>query len=149
VSEARVAGLCLRLAALLLDHNNKGLGGSMAYIEGRTVHDAGFEAFRRGEARLQKLSMRPSDYAKRQFRVTPYSHEPTVWILNNSDPKMLLFSSDFPRVEGGRNPVKCFEDQLTGVSDLSLRRLYRDNFIDLMGAGLHSTLQDHPSLTSH
>ena len=78
----------------------------MAYM------DAGFEAFRRGEARLQKLSMRPSDYAKRQFRVTPYSHEPTGWILANSDPGMLLFSSDFPHVEGGRNPVKRFEDQL-------------------------------------
>ena len=111
--------------------------------------DAGFEAFRRGEARLQKLSMRPSDYAKRQFRVTPYSHEPTGWILNNSDPNMLLFSSDFPHVEGGRNPVKRFEDQLTGVSDLHRQRFYRDNFIDLMGAGLDSALQDHPSLTSH
>ena len=111
--------------------------------------DAGFEAFRRGEARLQKLSMRPSDYAKRQFRVTPYSHEPTGWILNNSDPNMLLFSSDFPHVEGGRNPVKRFEDQLTGVSDLNRQRFYRDNFIDLMGAGLDSALQDHPSLTSH
>jgi predicted TIM-barrel fold metal-dependent hydrolase len=93
--------------------------------------------------------MRPSDYAKRQFRVTPYSHEPTGWILNNSDPNMLLFSSDFPHVEGGRNPVKRFEDQLTGVSDLNRQRFYRDNFIDLMGAGLDSALQDHPSLTSH
>ena len=111
--------------------------------------DAGFEAFRRGEARLQKLSMRPSDYAKRQFRVTPYSHEPTGWILNNSDPNMLLFSSDFPHIEGGRNPVRRFEDQLTGVSDLNRQRFYRDNFIDLMGAGLDSALQDHPSLTSH
>ena len=115
----------------------------MAYM------DAGFEAFRRGEARLQKLSMRPSDYAKRQFRVTPYSHEPTGWILANSDPGMLLFSSDFPHVEGGRNPVKRFEDQLKAVNDLNRRRFYRDNFIDLMGTGLDSALQDHPSLTPH
>ena len=115
----------------------------MAYM------DAGFEAFRRGEARLQKLSMRPSDYAKRQFRVTPYSHEPTGWILANSDPGMLLFSSDFPHVEGGRNPVKRFEDQLKAVNDLNRRRFSRDNFIDLMGTGLDSALQDHPSLTPH
>jgi hypothetical protein len=62
---------------------------------------------------------------------------------------MLLFSSDFPHIEGGRNPVRRFEDQLTGVSDLNRQRFYRDNFIDLMGAGLDSALQDHPSLTSH
>ena len=111
--------------------------------------DAGFDAFRKGEARLQKLSMRPSDYAKRQFRVTPYSHEPTGWILDNSDPSMLLFSSDFPHVEGGRNPVKRFEDQLTGVSDSHRRQFYRDNFINLMGAGLPKALHDHPSLITH
>ena len=111
--------------------------------------DAGFEAFRRGEARLQKLSMRPSDYAKRQFRVTPYSHEPTGWILKNSDPNMLLFSSDFPHVEGGRNPVKRFEEHLIEVSAVHRRAFYRDNFIDLMGAGLPTTLHDHPSLTAH
>jgi hypothetical protein len=62
---------------------------------------------------------------------------------------MLLFSSDFPHVEGGRNPVKRFEDQLKAVNDLNRRRFYRDNFIDLMGTGLDSALQDHPSLTPH
>ena len=45
---------------------------------------------------------------------------------------MLLFSSDFPHVEGGRNPVKRFEDNMEGISDEALGRFYRDNFIDLM-----------------
>ncbi|MGA1108511.1 MAG: amidohydrolase family protein [Pseudomonadales bacterium] len=108
--------------------------------------DAGFEAFRKGEARLQALSMRPSDLAKRQLRVTPYCHEPTGWILRESSPDMLLFSSDFPHVEGGRNPVKRFEDNLEGTDDAALRRFYRDNFIDLMGRGLDASLHDHPSL---
>ena len=58
--------------------------------------DSGFEAFRKGEERLQKLSDRPSDIARRQFRVTPYAHEPSGWILDNSSEDMLLFSSDFP-----------------------------------------------------
>ena len=30
---------------------------------------------------------------------------------------MLLFSSDFPHVEGGRNPVKRFEDNMEGIND--------------------------------
>ncbi|MGB2239477.1 MAG: hypothetical protein ACPH09_09760, partial [Pseudomonadales bacterium] len=70
------------------------------------------------------------------LRVTPYSHEPTQWILNQSDPSMLLFSSDFPHVEGGRNPLKRFEDQLHDVTEANKDRFYRDNFVDLMGEGL-------------
>jgi len=108
--------------------------------------DSGFEAFRKGEARLQALSMKPSELAERQLRVTPYCHEPTGWILRESSPDMLLFSSDFPHVEGGRNPVKRFEDNMEGISDQALGRFYRDNFIDLMGRGLDKSLHDHPSL---
>ena len=107
--------------------------------------DSGFEAFRKGEARLQALSMKPSELAERQLRVTPYCHEPTGWILRESSPNMLLFSSDFPHVEGGRNPVKRFEDNMEGISDKALGRFYRDNFIDLMGRGLDQSLHDHPS----
>ena len=108
--------------------------------------DSGFEAFRKGEARLQALSMKPSELAERQLRVTPYCHEPTGWILRESSPDMLLFSSDFPHVEGGRNPVKRFEDNMEGINDEALGRFYRDNFIDLMGCGLDQSLHDHPSL---
>ena len=107
--------------------------------------DSGFEAFRKGEARLQALSMKPSELAERQLRVTPYCHEPTGWILRESSPDMLLFSSDFPHVEGGRNPVKRFEDNMEGINDEALGRFYRDNFIDLMGRGLDKSLHDHPS----
>ena len=107
--------------------------------------DSGFEAFRKGEARLQALSMKPSELAERQLRVTPYCHEPTGWILRESSPDMLLFSSDFPHVEGGRNPVKRFEDNMEGINDEALGRFYRDNFIDLMGRGLDESLHDHPS----
>jgi hypothetical protein len=54
---------------------------------------------------------------------------------------MLLFSSDFPHVEGGRNPLKRFEDQLLNAAQASKDRFYRDNFIDLMGEGLASHLR--------
>lgn len=108
--------------------------------------DSGFEAFRKGEERLQKLSDRPSELVKRRFRVTPYAHEPTGWIMQNSSEDMLLFSSDFPHVEGGRNPIKRFEENLVNIDAQAKQRFYRDNFISLMGAGLDSSLHDHPSL---
>lgn len=104
--------------------------------------DSGFEAFRKGEERLQKLSARPSEIARRQFRVTPYPHEPSGWIIANSGEEMLLFSSDFPHVEGGRNPVKRFEDNLGDAPERARDAFYRDNFVDLMGAGLDPELRD-------
>ena len=110
--------------------------------------DSAWGAFRKGEERLQQLSDKPSEIAKRQFRVTPYAHEPTGWILDNSSEDMLLFSSDFPHVEGGRNPIKRFNDNMPGISAAVQRKFYRDNFIDLMGAGLDKSLHDHPSVAA-
>ncbi|MEZ5558104.1 MAG: amidohydrolase family protein [Pseudomonadales bacterium] len=110
--------------------------------------DSGFHAFRKGEERLKKLSDVPSEIVKRQLRVTPYAHEPSGWIIENSSDDMLLFSSDFPHVEGGRNPIKRFEENLGGVSETARRKFYRDNFIDLMGPALEPALHDHPSLAA-
>lgn len=108
--------------------------------------DSGAAAFMKGEDRLKKLSATPSEIVRRQFRVTPYPHEPTGWIVENSGPEVCLFSSDFPHVEGGRNPLKRFGESLEGISEANQRRFYRDNFIDLMGAGLDQSLHDHPSV---
>lgn len=110
--------------------------------------DSGFNAFRKGEERLQQLSAPPSEIASRCFRVTPYPHEPAGWIIDNSHEDMLLFSSDFPHVEGGRNPLKRFNESLEGTSDTAKRKFYRDNFIDLMGRGLDPSLHDHPSVAA-
>ncbi len=109
--------------------------------------DSGAAAFGK-EERLQKLSAKPSEIIRRQFRVTPYPHEDTAWIIENSGEEVCLFSSDFPHVEGGRNPLKRFNDALAGVSETAQRRFYRDNFIDLMGGGLDPALHDHPALAA-
>ena len=81
-------------------------------------------------------------------RVTPYPHEPTGWIIENTGPEVCLFSSDFPHVEGGRNPMKRFGGALKDTPEADQQRFYRDNFIDLMGAGLDPSLHDHPYVRS-
>ena len=98
--------------------------------------DSSFDAFRKGEERLQKLSMRPSDFVKRQIRVTPYPAEDAGWIIENSGETVCLFSSDYPHVEGGRNPIRRFEESLAETSEEAKQRFYYDNFADLMGSGL-------------
>lgn len=98
--------------------------------------DSAVDAFRRNEERLQNLALRPSEYVRRQIRVTPYPAEDTGWIIENAGPEVCLFSSDYPHVEGGRNPLKRFEASLGDVSEDAKTRFYHDNFADLMGAGL-------------
>jgi predicted TIM-barrel fold metal-dependent hydrolase len=98
--------------------------------------DSAAEAFRKNEERLQRLELRPSEYIHRQVRVTPYPHEDAGWIVEQSGDDICMFSSDYPHVEGGRNPLGRFERSLAGLSDHARQRFYCDNFVDLMGAGL-------------
>jgi len=103
--------------------------------------DSAAQAFIKNEDRLKKLSMKPSEFVRRQVRVTPYPHEDTGWIIRNSGDEVCLFSSDFPHVEGGRNPLKRFGDALQGCTQQQIDRFYCDNFIDLMGEGLAPDLR--------
>ena len=98
--------------------------------------DTAFEAFAKSEERLRKLELRPSEYVRRQIRVTPYPVDPVGWIIEQAGEEVCLFSTDYPHVEGGRHPIRRFEDSLRGVSEAAKQRFYCDNFVDLMGAGL-------------
>ena len=100
--------------------------------------------FVKNEERLRKLSDKPSEIARRQLRVTPYPHEDSGWIIQNSHEEMCLFSTDYPHVEGGRNPLKRFGESLKGVSDSAQKAFYADNFINMMGAGLAPELRYPP-----
>ena len=98
--------------------------------------ESAFEAFARHEERLRALSLRPSDYVRRQVRFTPYPTEDVGWIIEQAGPEVCLFSSDYPHVEGGRRPIERFEASLGTASDAVRERFYRENFVDLMGAAL-------------
>jgi predicted TIM-barrel fold metal-dependent hydrolase len=98
--------------------------------------EAAFDAFTRHEERLRSLSMRPSDYVRRQIRFTPYPTEDVGWIIEQAGPEVCLFSSDYPHVEGGRRPIERFEASLANTSAEARQAFYHDNFVDVMGAGL-------------
>ncbi|MGZ4691389.1 MAG: amidohydrolase family protein [Acidimicrobiia bacterium] len=96
--------------------------------------ESAFEAFHRHEERLQALELRPTDYVRRQMRFTPYPTEDVGWIVEQSGAEVVMFSSDYPHVEGGRKPYERFEASLGDASDDVRRKFYCDNFLDLMGA---------------
>jgi uncharacterized protein len=103
--------------------------------------DSAAHAFLRNEERLQKLSAKPSEIVRRQFRAAPYPHEDAGWIIRNAGDEICLFSSDYPHVEGGRNPLKRFDETLAGCTPTQITNFYSENFIDLMGKGLSSDLR--------
>ena len=47
-----------------------------------------------------------------------------------------MFSSDYPHVEGGRNPIGRFDAALQRVDDVARKRFFVDNFVDLMGSAM-------------
>jgi uncharacterized protein len=96
--------------------------------------EAAFDAFSRHEERLRALSLRPSEYVRRQIRATPYPTEDVGWIIEQAGPEVCLFSSDYPHVEGGRRPIERFEASLAHTDEDAKQRFYCDNFLDLMGS---------------
>src|SRR3954465_12361215 len=107
--------------------------------------DSAAEAFRRNEERLQKLSLLPSEFVRRQVRVTPYPHEPAGWILDNSAPEVPMFSSDSPHVEGGRTPIKRFDASLAGCDEATRQAFFSGNFADLLGPTIDRVKQPAPA----
>ena len=95
--------------------------------------ESAVEAFGRHEPRLRALTLRPSEYVRRQVRVTPYPTEDVGWIIRESGAEVCMFSSDYPHVEGGRRPIERFEASLGDAADEVRRQFYADNFLDLMG----------------
>ena len=98
--------------------------------------DSAFEAFSRHEERLQSLSLKPSEYITRQVRVTPYPTEPTGWVIKEAGNEIFMFSSDYPHLEGGRNPLARFEKSIEGISESDQDKFFRLNFESLMGSAL-------------
>lgn len=98
--------------------------------------DAAAEAFQKNEERIHKLSLKPSEYVQRQIWVTPYPHEPVGLIIAQTGPDVCMFSSDYPHPEGGRNPLKRFDDSLQGRTVEECTRFYSSNFQAMMGRAL-------------
>jgi len=98
--------------------------------------ESAFEAFAKHEQRLQDLSLRPSEYVHRQIKATPYPTEDVGWIVEQGGADLVLFSTDFPHVEGGRRPYERFEASLGNASEAVRQPFYCDNFVEMMGPAL-------------
>jgi uncharacterized protein len=97
--------------------------------------DMGVSLLGKFDQGLKKLQMKPSEYFQRQVRVAPLHTENTGWILRNVGQDILMFNTDYPHPEGGKDPFGDFEQSLDAVDATSaeLDRFYQKNFEDYLG----------------
>ena len=66
---------------------------------------------------------------------TPYPFEDVGAMIRDSNPDLYLFSSDYPHIEGGRNPLGRFSQSLEGFDDETLEKFYNLNMVRLTSSG--------------
>jgi predicted TIM-barrel fold metal-dependent hydrolase len=91
------------------------------------------EIWRRSEPELAALTRPPSQQIVEQMGFTPYPFEDVGALVRESDADLYLFSSDYPHIEGGRNPLGRFNASLDGFGDDVLERFFAGNMGRLIG----------------
>ena len=89
--------------------------------------DQAFRAFRRLQD-LTCVKLQPSEYVRRQIKVTPFAGEDIGWLLTSGAEDLLMFSSDYPHHEGTDDPIGRFERTMIDVGETRKRKFYADNF---------------------
>jgi uncharacterized protein len=78
------------------------------------------------------LALAPTEYLRRQVRVTNLAATQPLRPVIDLAPDMLCFSSDYPHVEGTDDAVAICERQLAGLPD-AVRRSFFEGVGDLIG----------------
>ena len=83
----------------------------------------------RNDANLQALRRKPSEQITQQLAFTPFVFEEVGNLIDQSNPDLYLFSSDYPHIEGGRNPIGRFEASLGERPGAVRDKFYAENFL--------------------
>jgi predicted TIM-barrel fold metal-dependent hydrolase len=95
--------------------------------------DSCLEAF--GHRFDPKMPMKPSEYVRRQIRVTPYYFEKVgQWIRDTGLEEVYVFSTDYPHPEGGRDPLAKFANEVEPLGGRIVERFFVENALDILPA---------------
>jgi predicted TIM-barrel fold metal-dependent hydrolase len=86
------------------------------------------EIWRKSEPEIAALTRKPSEQLIEHVAFTPYVYEDVGDLIRQSDSRLYLFSSDYPHVEGGRQPLERFTKSLEGCDERSKSGFFADNF---------------------
>jgi len=81
----------------------------------------------RTDKNLSGFTRRPSEQLTQQMAFTPFVFEEVGQFIDQSNADLYLFSSDYPHIEGGRNPIARFE---AALGERYVRdKFYAENFL--------------------
>jgi predicted TIM-barrel fold metal-dependent hydrolase len=91
--------------------------------------------FKKSEPLLQALKLKPTEYLRRQVRISLFPFEDAGWLIEQAGEELFMFASDYPHPEGGRDPIGRFEASLDlhNISEPARERFRHGNFAELMG----------------
>ena len=78
-----------------------------------------------------RFDRKPSEQITQQMGFTPMPHEDVGNMIAQSNPDLYLFSSDYPHIEGTRDPIARFEKTLPQVDEQVKDAFYSENFLRL------------------
>lgn len=76
-----------------------------------------------------RFDRKPSEQLTDQMGFTPFPHEDVANLIKQSNPDLYLFSSDYPHVEGTRDPIARFEKFLGEAEEPIKVKFYAENFL--------------------
>ena len=71
----------------------------------------------------------PTQQLTEQMGFTPFPHEDVANLIQQSNEDLYLFSSDYPHVEGGRDPIGKFTKALEAESEKTNENFFSENFL--------------------
>jgi predicted TIM-barrel fold metal-dependent hydrolase len=87
------------------------------------------KSWSRVDKNLSAIMRKPSEQLTAQMAFTPFVFEDVGNFIDQSSPDLYLFSSDYPHVEGGRDPIGRFESSLGARNESIRERFYAENFL--------------------
>ena len=109
------------------------LGGTWvpAFLQ---ILDQAARSFRKTEPLIGSLSMAPSEYIRRQVRISLFPFEDAGQLIRLAGEDLFMFASDYPHPEGSKDPIGRFEASLASASiaEPAKEKFYSANFAHLM-----------------
>ena len=78
-----------------------------------------------------RFERKPSEQITEQMGFTPMPHEDVGNMIDQSNADLYLFSSDYPHIEGTRDPIARFERTLPEDDEAVRTQFYSENFLRL------------------
>ena len=78
-----------------------------------------------------RFDRKPSEQLTEQMGFTPMPHENVANMIAQSNSDLYLFSSDYPHIEGTRDPIGRFEKNIGELEEAVKTKFYSENFLRL------------------